>query len=244
MTDQMTAPQSTPSVPTMPQGGHEKFYDRTTGAYNWQAHAVEAEFRLAQGNKYAAPEQPAPQQPQPTQTPADVYARAAAELKAGALTAETKLALASAGATPEFISSLEGNAQAATVAAEAEAYTHLGGNVEAGKAVWAQIETWAKANLSEAERTQYAALLGQPGWKAALDTLKARAGIGSQPTLLSGGVPGAAQAQPFGSLEEQNIAINKPHPDNPRKRLYDIDPAYRQMVGARIVATSQIRKGV
>lgn len=34
-------------IPPKPEGGHDKFYDAETGAYNWQGHAKELEFNAA-----------------------------------------------------------------------------------------------------------------------------------------------------------------------------------------------------
>jgi hypothetical protein len=39
----------------MPDGGHEKFYDATTGIYNWQAHAVEVEYQRDQARGKGEP---------------------------------------------------------------------------------------------------------------------------------------------------------------------------------------------
>lgn len=49
------APVETPKPPVeavkMPDGGFEKFYDQKTGAYNWQAHAREVQWKLDQKDK-------------------------------------------------------------------------------------------------------------------------------------------------------------------------------------------------
>ena len=35
-------------VQPMPEGGYEKFYDQSTGEYNWENHAKELAYRLQQ----------------------------------------------------------------------------------------------------------------------------------------------------------------------------------------------------
>ena len=56
---------STAGIPALPETGSDKFYDAKTGAYNWEGHAKEAEFKLSQ-------------KPAEVETPADETATLAA----------------------------------------------------------------------------------------------------------------------------------------------------------------------
>jgi hypothetical protein len=117
-----------------------------------------------------------------------------------------------------------------------EAFKHLGdGDAAKGKAVFGQLHTWTQANLSDADRSTFNAALRSEGWKAALDLLKARAGLNAPPSLLTGGNT-APPVMGYRDSADMTRAINKPDPHNPAHRQYDRDPEYRAQVQARIQA--------
>lgn len=57
-------------APKMPDGGFTKFYDPKTGAYNWQAHAREVQWKLDQKDKATTTPPVVKADPKPEGTPA------------------------------------------------------------------------------------------------------------------------------------------------------------------------------
>ena len=156
------ADKATPAeVPAIPEGGAEKFYNKETGAYNWEADAKERMFREAQADKKGEGEE------KPKEGDAIESAVKAAGLDFdvidaqivahGDLTEEQYAAFDSIGLDRERVKSVvdmtvDGLKQHETNVVEA-----FGGTEEFNKVV-----EWAVANLNEAEIAALDAKVNDP----------------------------------------------------------------------------------
>jgi hypothetical protein len=249
---------ATPSVPAMPEGGQEKFYDKATGVYNWGAHVVELNFQLAQakGTKPAAAAQPAgadpaaaaaaaaqadpnaqPQAAAPAVTEAD-WEAAGAEL----VSADAKLSQATREKLEKVVPKaivdrfeklvqMERSVAAKTTAEYAGGAEQLNGLFE-----------WAKTSLTAEEIAQHNAVLASANWKTAIDSLKARRAasnpLAGEPNLISGQQPSGAPAGggPFANQADMIAAMTKRNDRG--QKLYEVDPNYRAQVRQRIAASN------
>jgi hypothetical protein len=254
------APVAAPEIPKMPDGGFDKFYDKKTGGYNWQAHAREVEFKLNQKAKPEAPkpevkpEAPAagaegtPEAPKegeaPTEEKKDDPAKEVAE-KAGlnwddlrskfeknqAIEESDYEALTKVGIPRDVIDS---HIEALKIAREANArttYDYAGGQDRMNAAL-----QWAATNLPENEKTAINKTLASADWRVGVDALlarfdKSKPGAG-EPNLVSAGGEPAATVEGFKSQSEMLAAMSKRAPNG--MRMYDVDVAYRADVRKRI----------
>lgn len=235
-------------VPTMPDNGVEKFYNKETGAYDWANHVKELNYRLEQGRK-PQEQKPAEQPPPQGQPQDDPNAAAQEAAKAAGLdwdTLETKVnstgkleqsdydAFEKAGIPKRFV---DNYMQALTIARQAvvnEVIAHAGGQDELNGLI-----QWAAANLPADKKTEFNSVLASDQWRIAIDGLKdARAkalGTGEEPNLLHGQNT-ASTGVGFQSPEEMSAAINARNDKGQRK--YDVDPAYRKTVREKIAASA------
>ena len=197
----------TTNVPAMPDGGHAKFYNTGTGDYNWQAHAIEAEFQRDQARSSRTPDvgqqQAATdnQQQQPAALPtADQLGQAgdaaAAANAVGIDWAEANQIISEHGNLPqEYYDRLASiGIDEATVEnyirgmkMMADSFQQEIAQYAGGQATLDQVMNWAAENVPEEEKDGLNAMLADPSqYKAALDHLRVR--MGQNPT--------AAQREP------------------------------------------------
>lgn len=227
-------------APAMPEGGFEKFYDAKTGAYNWENHAREAEFKLKGGKpaEAKAPEADAKKAdaPEADAEAADIVAKAGLTMEGlrQEISTDGKLSDASRDAiikqgVPEWLVD-----EYVTLAADrVQAQTTSALDYAGGEDTWNQMSTWAAQNLPEAEKVRVNALLGSADWKTGVDVLKthmnAAKGTSREGRLQSGVQSGSTGASGFSSRAEQTAAI--------QSDKYKKDPAFRKEVAARIAAS-------
>lgn len=227
--------QGTPAVPPMPTNGVEKFYDKKTGAYNWEAHARELIYRSQQAKGKQQEKAPQNQEQPQNQAAAARDAVEAAGLNWGDVTArfeetgelsEDDYAKLEKVVPREIIDSyLEAMAIAqASIARQVVEYA-------GGQERLNSLMTWASKNLSQGEKDKYNTLLRSRDWSVALDALAAKKAASSptrdEPNLLAG--TGRGGVAGFASEAEMTKAIQDPR--------YKSDPAYRESVRAKIIAS-------
>lgn len=229
------------AVPAMPENGSEKFYNKETGEYNWQAHATEAEFKAQQaGKKDEKPtEETTEEQAEEDAAISSVIEKAGLTQAAlaeqiattGSLSEENYAALEKAGVPRDIV---EHYAQ--MYAQQAEGVRQTVYEAVGGEAQWDTLSTWASQNMSQARKDVVNAMFNSPetmqdGLKLLMDDY-AKASRGGEGTLATGGHPGGAGSMTaFGSRAEQTAAIRDPR--------YAKDPAYRATVAQRMQATRQ-----
>lgn len=225
------------AVPAMPENGSEKFYNKETGEYNWQAHATEAEFKAQQATK--KDEKPAEEKTEEDAAVSSVIEKAGLDQNTlaeqiattGSLSEENYAALEKAG-IPRDLSEHYAQMYAQQVdGVKQTVYEAVG-----GEAQWETLSTWASKNMSKARKDVVNAMFNSPetmqdGLKLLMDDY-AKASRGGEGTLATGGHPGGAgDMTAFGSRAEQTEAIRDPR--------YAKDPAYRATVAQRMQATRQ-----
>lgn len=235
--------QKTSTVPVMPEGGSDKFYNKQTGAYNWEAHARELEFKAAQRGPKPPEQKPVAQPPQvPEGTDPAQAAAQSAGLDWNALTNKVEQtgtieatdyeALAKAGIPKEVVDNYIASLGDAVAYRTSQIHQYAGGEEKT-----AELLTWAKTSLTPEEKAEYNAMLGSGQWKVALDSLKARRGTtsptGEEGTLISAGSNVASNGEtPFANQVEMVAAMSVRN-ERGQKR-YEIDPDYRASVRKRI----------
>ncbi len=216
-----------------------KFYDAEKNAYNWQAHAKESEFKLAQ-------------KPKAADAGDDANKGTVSDADAGSAVSKAGLNMDSLGAkirdggdideadykaledigiprdmTTDYVELVKGRAE-----------THVK-NVTAafgGDRGFAETKAWTMKNLTQAERDGYDDMLGSPQWQVAADALNSR--MGRPPMQTQGktietpnqATPTEAGSQPFADQVEMNLAI--------QDKRYKTDPAYRAEVFKRAGASN------
>ena len=214
---------------SIPEGGHEKFYNAQTGEYNWAAHAKEAEYRLQQDRSQRQEQREDQQVPE---TEAQPWERAGLDgpdlankiLTQGDITDEDYAALAQAGYPRSFVESyIDGMLTQIDVGID-EQYDYAGG--EQG---WTELRDWANQNLSVDERNRVENLL-QVDYRAAVDLLTLKRGtVARDPDLLS------ADGAVGSSFGYRSKAEMKSDMANPR---YTKDPLFRQEVARKMRSAS------
>ncbi len=223
-TDHQNDVPEVPPVEVMPEGGHAKFYNSETGAYDWKSHAVEAEYR-ASGKKPSEVKEEEAEPEQQTEV-TDIVTSAGldpADLEqqlqtTGQLTEEAYVALEKVGVPRELVQSYAENFVYRQEAQLVEATQYAGGEES-----WQQLSQWAMQNMPEAEVNSYNQMLGSSDWKVAIDAIKARrAASTGEPSLVNGSGISGNTASGYRSKAEMKVDMS-----NPR---YSADPAFRQEV--------------
>ncbi len=213
------------SIPLKPEGGHDKFYDAKTGAYNWDAHKQEQAWQQQQKQANTADsfiDTPAEVPEVKIGEGLDQYARAVA---AGDRAASQKIAqsLLTAGVTRVTLEMQFNSVRNLQASKRAEVIGYAGGE-QAAEAM----KVWVANNLQPEEADQYRAALGGDNWKMAIDSLKSR--MGTTPAInMDGGSGPDGSAAGFASIQEQTAAMRDPR--------YRKDPAYRAQVISRVAAS-------
>jgi hypothetical protein len=223
------------NVPSLPEGGFDKFYNKETGAYDWQSHAKELEFKLNGGKK---PEQKNDQQqPQGDDKKAEEVVKSVGlnmgELTqevarlGGKLSPESYAKLEAVGISKEFA---DAHISAVTELQAIKTAEYAGGKEQLDAAI-----QFAAKNFSAEEIDSVNKVLASPQWKLGVDTIMSRY-LGSRKTAgepsLIGGVATEGSVAGFASKAEMVDAMAAK--DHLGRRKYDIDPAYRAQVRQRI----------
>lgn len=247
-TDDKPAPDDTQetagAVPPMPEGGVAKFYNAVTGAYNWEGHAKEAEFRAKMAAGKAARKAERAAGADTVEGATDDGGKNLVE-KAGLDWEELgeKLsvlgdieesdyrALEEIGIPNEVVKAHIEGVRAMVELTKQQLYQKTGGP-EGAKALM----EWARQNLNEAEIRGYDEMLAGPQWPVAIDALIARSGF--RPTQTPTLVRPATASTPAGgdvytSAEEQQADFSSP--------LYKTSEDFRQKVYAKMARTERAR---
>lgn len=210
------------STPQLPEGGHAKFYNPQTGAYNWEAHAREQSWIASQrrDGERGNPDQGRTQASLSTEQALDRVARAALS---GKEDLDARIALRQAGIPDSVVASHVNAARVSGERVKEEVVSYAG-----GKEAVTQMQQWARSNLSETDRAALNHALSGPSWKMAIDWVKGRMGgamnagnLNVDQQLGMGGSEGS-----FSSRADMLAAQRDPR--------YQTDPAFRQQVFAKV----------
>ncbi len=240
----------TPDAPAqgaLPAGGVEKFFNKETGAYNWEAHARESEFRLAQKGTRQAPAAAPVKGAPPIADSAAQQAVANAGLDwnnlgdtllaKGELQDSDYTALDAAGIPREIVDNyVDALSSVGTLAREA-AEVYIGGGKDANTNAVASQELmdWAANNLTDTEVTEHNRILQTSNWRISVDALltsRANAGAGPQRGAEPQPMRGQNAVAPVageGAFKDFKAQMNAQM--DPR---YATDEGYRQGVIRRI----------
>ncbi|MAK72039.1 MAG: hypothetical protein CMF19_08355 [Idiomarinaceae bacterium] len=230
-------------VAAMPEGGLEKYYDKETGNYNWEAHAKELQFNL-DGRRKNEPEK-AEQETNEVQ----IEKKSEPEqqqvfniIESAGLTNEalTEKVLAKGDIDPEDYAALERvgipeslarqyveNANYRREGERTSMFEYVGGEDN-----WNNMSSWAAENMQEAEINALNDQLSNGNWRLAMDSIRARMGpvaLQNEPQFISGeqrtgGTTG------YRSKSEMIADMRKPE--------YANSPAFRQEVMKKMQAAT------
>lgn len=226
------------NVPAMPEGGADKFYNADTGAYNWEAHARELEFKAAQAADKARTAAPAGDDT----TVADA-AKAAADagfdvaaleqqiLDGGDLTDDQYKALEAKGFRREFVEGIVNMSRSAAEARVSEIVNAFG-----GEETFDQVKAWMVQNLTADEIQGYEELINGPKWRVAVQALQAQLGMAqpAAPQTPTVTAPNASIDTSSGVTGFKSDAEFMQAMQDPR---YKTDAAYREQFMARAQAS-------
>jgi hypothetical protein len=217
----------------LPEGGQEKYYNPTTGEYNWAAHAKEAEYRLVQARTPQEEQQQLDQEEQQEQsTEAQPWERAGLDgeelankiVLEGNITEDDYAALAQAGYPRSFVESYIDGMLSQIDSGLEEQYNYVGGDE-----AWDELKTWANQNLSSDEQGRIENLL-QVDYRAAVDLLNLKRGtIARDPQLLTAD---GAVGSSFGYRSKAEMKADMASPK------YVSDPLFRQDVARKMRSAS------
>lgn len=239
------APAATPTVPVSANAlgvtdeQFTKYFDAATGAYNWPAHAREADFKLAQkagpaaaepAAVPAAPGTPAEAQTLVQQAGLDFTVLEETIRSEGKLTEADYKAFADIGVPDKVVNQYISGLKAAGAQRDTAIETALGGPEGVAK-----VKAWATEKLTEAESKEYNKMLSGDAWQVATAALLARAGLppverGAAVQGPNAASPGTTGAQPYANEAELQVDIRNP--------LYKTDPAFRAQVVKRAAAST------
>lgn len=220
-------------VPSMPENGYEKFYNKETGEYDWQNHAKELEYRLNQKE----PEKTELTQDEmreaesvPEYQAVDIVQRAGLDPNAlrnsldttGDLPEEAYAALEKQGLRRDLVEFYVENLNYRKEAMQQEAMSYAGGENE-----WNSLSSWAAQNLDAQEVARYNEILDTPEWKVAIDALRVRRDMSTgEPNLMGGNNMVAGSTFGYRSKAEMKRDMSDAR--------YTTDPAFRREVMAKM----------
>ncbi len=221
-------------ITPIPDTGSAKFYDDKTGAYNWEAHAKEAEFKLSQKGTGTEPitEQNAEQVLASANLDWDVLRDTI--VSTGTVTEADFKALEGIGLPREITQEYIDLSKAHIARRVDEVTEGLGGDMSA-------VVAWAMENLTSDERDQYDTMLNSENWKPAAQALRAQMGMapvhtqGTQIQTPNAASPGGGNEPAFADQVELNAAI--------ADKKYRTDPVYRAAVMRRASKSTYAHSG-
>ena len=228
------------SIPPKPEGGHDKYYNTETGAYNWEAHAKELEYNASGRNKDSSKEG---DPKTPDGDPADADAREIVQgaglntdevidyiNEHGTISDEHRAVLKEkANLSDELIDGfIEGKRAQAALAEQqvASAIDYAGG--EQG---WNALSEWAIANLSDQQKEYVNGLLDSSEWKQGIDQLRQWQGA-SSPAQRGNVI--AADGRSSGVVGYESRAEMKADINSSE---YRTSPAFREQVRHKIAVS-------
>lgn len=229
-----TAP-TQPSAPALPEGGHEKFYNPSTGAYNWEAHAREQSWQQQQrGQTPAQPQAPASTGNGNIDGALNELAN---DVMNGGQGIQARVKLAQMGVPDALIESHVANVQSQREGAvnnvKSYAAQQIMGDPTKGDEAISQMQAYVAQNLPPEERSKLNRLVQTGNAQVAIDMVAnmMRGSGGAPNTDFRQGGSGFDTTTPFSSQQEMIAAINKPE--------YRNDPQYRASVQARVLASKR-----
>lgn len=238
-----------------------KYFDAAKGVYNWQAHAVEADYKIAQKTSQLAPAAPAapavpavpgvpiapgappaPPVPAPGADPAQTAAQTAgldwdrltkSVQDYGTIHDQDFAALEKIGIPRKEVEGYIGYIKS-------EAQTHVD-NVHGafgGEAGFNQMKAWVQTNLKQDEITGYNEMLNGPQWQVAAETLRTKMGLPPMAPTTGPAAPALIVA-PNANLAPAGGAVI-PYASQAemvaamKDPRYGKDPAYRADVMAKV----------
>lgn len=223
-----------PSQPQIPEGGREQFFNKETGEYNWEAHAKDAAYRMDQLKNSQSNQEENPQSTGDSGEPEVDWDSLGQELISEGKFSDSNVdKLTKMGIPKEIIDDY-----VSAVASARQQQTHEAVGYFGGAEQWESIQKWAAANLSESEINTYNEGLASPNWKMAADSLIgkfSKATGHTEPSKQHGtGKPDSATVA-FASKQQMVDAMNKR--DEQGRKMYDIDPAYRDQVRRKVAVS-------
>jgi len=229
----------TSGVPAMPAGGHEKFYNKATGEYNWENHSTELQFKLdnQQPGEPTAPKKVQIKEPKkggevdPTAQMQQVFDTMAEDFETnGELSEANRKTLGDMG-FPKAVVDTYLNGLQATNELTATKSTEIMGSQEKLDAVM----KWASGNMTAAQRTAINADLANPEMlEITLLGLQARynnaIGTDGEPALIDGDATGGEAVVAYETAEQHRADIKKPE--------YKTSPKFRQEVMRKLAAST------
>lgn len=219
-------------VEAMPEDGVEKFYNKETGDYNWKDHAKELAFKLNQ-------------KPEKKEEPKDDDKKSESDQKTSLNWDEIRTkAESKEGLSDDDIKSIVGMGipedlvrqylEAMPLAQEAvlsRTHQYAGGKENLDKAI-----EWAQKNLPKNEIDGINEILASAAWKSGIDSLMHRYTTrpGANEPTIQGGSNSSGEI-PFRDKTQMVAAMSKR--DEQGRKLYDIDPEYRDQVAKRIAVS-------
>lgn len=215
-------------ITAMPENGHEKFYNKETGAYDWANHSKELQYRLdqAKGIAPAEAEGEAPDQGTPANEAEVVaYTRLMEDMtNGGEITDETWQAFKATGLSDTMVDRVIEDTAYRVGVQQQTAIDHAGGRDAMG-----ELLQWAEKNLSQSEKDYYNAGLAGPAFLDAIDGMKAKmagTNLGAREgQLQSGGNQIGDTVIGYKSKAERTADIQNPK--------YKKDPSFRRMVAEK-----------
>ena len=233
-------PAPAPEAVTLPEGGSEKYLNKQTGEYNWQAHNRELQYQLDQarnkaagkpGSDFITEPEAAPSADSKTAFRDFTSAVAAGDREASRAAAK---ALLDAGIPEDVLTSHVETVRLQQAARTQDTLRTVGvevfGEEGAGRGEEAiqHLKSWAQNNLSPEDYGMYQEAVSGPHWKIAVRQLAQMAG--KPGTVDMGSTPGQGHGgAAFANQAELAAAIQDPR--------YSKDPAYRQQVMQRAAAS-------
>lgn len=220
-------------IPAMPEGGHEKFYNRETGEYDWASHAREVEYRLSQMSTPTSEPEGQEDSGDGSTRPVDYETVLNEIFNNGTISERTREALRASGMTDEMIDRQVANEQYRMDRETQEVLDYAGGADALN-----DLFQWAEGALTQAQKDWYNRAIRSDGWREAIDGLKAKRAA-ADPTanegrLVAGNAPGSSTIG-FRSRAEMKEAMSDPRYGLvPGSRP---DPAYRKMVQDRLAVS-------
>lgn len=240
-----------PEAPQRPENVPEKFWNAEKGEINvdalLQSYTELEKMRGQQQQTQDAPQQESEGQQQQAENQAQEAVEAAGlnwnDLQSrfeqtGQVSDDDRAALNKIGIPNEVIDNYVDMLSASQEFAVMRTAEYAG-----GKEVLDGLMERAAKELSPEENQSYNAMLSSPNWRVAIDGLKARFGADVQSRFdandLFAGVTQTNQGtavRAFSSRREMSEAINAR--DERGRRLYDVDPAYRERIRRQIAASN------
>ncbi len=220
----------------MPEGGVEKFFDKDKGAYNWEAHAKDADFRSGQSDadKLKAAEaaaKPGTEEVKKVEEALEVKGMDLSTFSQefadkGELAEESYTKLAEGGFPKDLVDQFIAGQVAVAAATRAEVFSAIGGEKN-----FNDMSKWAAESATPEDLAVYNKAVGlgdTANAKMAVEALYSRftEAAGKNPNLITADGAPSSGAAAFRSWEEVRVAM--------ADKRYGADSAYTDDLVARL----------